>query len=378
MNAGYRLVAWGTMPLGAGLGGLIANTWSVPTALLSAAVVSGLCTPIVYRGITTDLLATHSPAVGPAGVAGRSTSPEASIGSRPPTIPAEAGQAPRHHRPANVSAMKPEPELIVDGLGLGESPRWHGGRIWYCDWIDGDVVSVAPDGSERQVHAHLDGFPICIDWDPADRLLVVDGAGRRLLRMVDGRLDPVADLSAVSNRPWNEIVTHPSGRVFVNGIGYDLMAGEEPATGQIAVVENDGSIRAVADGLAFPNGMALIEEGATLLVAESHAGRITAFSVGSDGDLGRGEIFASLPGGAPDGLCPGADDTVWYADVPNRRCQRVAAGGRVLETVELDRGCFSCARGPDGSLYVTAAAWDADTFSTRRGVLYRLALHGPG
>jgi sugar lactone lactonase YvrE len=53
---------------------------------------------------------------------------------------------------------------------------------------------------------------------------------------------------------------------------------------------------------------------------------------------------------------------VWYATVPGRRCVRVADGGRVLETVQLDRGCFACVLGgPDRrTLFVTAAEWRDD------------------
>lgn len=64
VNAGYRLVAWGTMPLGAALGGIIANTFTIPMALITAAAISAICTPIVYYGITTDLVETHSPTTG--------------------------------------------------------------------------------------------------------------------------------------------------------------------------------------------------------------------------------------------------------------------------------------------------------------------------
>lgn len=262
--------------------------------------------------------------------------------------------------------------LVVDDVAFGESPRWHEGRLWFCDWIDGDVISVKPDGSDRTVHAHVDGFPICIDWDHADRLMVVDGSGRRVLRIDHGQTQPLVDLSSVSDKPWNEIAAHPSGWTYVNGIGFDMMAGDAPSTGQIALVEPDGSVRQVADGLSFPNGMAIADEGATLLVAESHAGRITAFSIGDDGSLGEVRVFAEITGSAPDGICLAEDGSLWYADVPNQHCQRVAEGGEVLETIIVDRGCFSCALAPDGSLYATATVWDADTFSTRRGVVYEL------
>ena len=236
-----------------------------------------------------------------------------------------------------MDAHRVELVPIVDDIGLGESPRWHQGRVWYCDWLDRTVISVDPDGGDRIVHARLDGFPICIDSDLDGQLLIVDGAQRQVLRGgVDG-LELVADLAAVSEAPWNEIVTHPSGRVYVNGVGFDMMAGDEPTTGQIAVIDQDGSVRKVADDLAFPNGMAVVADGARLVVAESHAGRITSFTISPDGDLTDRATLAELPGSAPDGLCVAGHGTIWYADVPNRHCRRIGLGGNVIETITADQ-----------------------------------------
>jgi sugar lactone lactonase YvrE len=70
-------------------------------------------------------------------------------------------------------------------------------------------------------------------------------------------------------------------------------------------------------------------------------------------------VWADLGDAAPDGICVDADGAVWYADVPHRRCVRVAEGGEVLEVVEVDRGCFACMLGgSDGrTLFLVAAAW---------------------
>ena len=261
---------------------------------------------------------------------------------------------------------------IVDNIAFGESPRWHHDRVWYCDWIDGAVISVTPDGADPMVHAKLDGFPICIDWDLYDRLLIVEGAHRRVIREHRGGFELLADLSAVSNRPWNEIATHSSGRIFVNGIGFDMMAGESPTTGQIAVIDTDGAVREVADDVAFPNGMVITADGSRLIVAESHAGRITSFAIAPNGDLDDRTTLAEIPDSAPDGLCVAPDGTIWYADVPNRHCRRISGvDGAILETIVADRGCFSCAVSPDGTLFVTANVWDEQTFSSPRGVVYR-------
>ncbi|NHA67404.1 SMP-30/gluconolactonase/LRE family protein [Phycicoccus flavus] len=263
-------------------------------------------------------------------------------------------------------------ETVVEDLAFGESVRWHDGRVWFCDWGDGEVVSVRPDGSDRTVHATVSAGPVCVDWDARGRLLVVEGARGRLLRVDAGGGEPdvVADLGAVSPYPWNEVVGHPSGTAFVNGIGFDMMRGAPAGPGQIALVTDDGTVREVAGDLAFPNGMALGPDGATLLVAESHASRITAFTVTADGLTDR-RVFAEVPGSAPDGIALTADGSVWYADVPNRCCRRVREGGEVLAEVALDRGGFSCAATEDGDLYVAATVWDEATFGTRRGLLLR-------
>jgi sugar lactone lactonase YvrE len=269
------------------------------------------------------------------------------------------------------------PVPIVDDIGLGESPRWHRGRVWYCDWLDHSVVSVSPDGRDRIVHARLAWFPICIDWDLDGRLLIVEGAEHRVIREHAGGFEPLADLAPVSSAPWNEIASHPSGRIYVNGIGFDMVGGEEPTTGQIAVIELDGSVRPVADDLAFPNGLAIAADGSELFVAESHAGRITSYTVTPEGDLTDRVTIAEFPGSAPDGVCLAPDGTIWYADVPNRHCRRVSPDGGVVETIDVDRGCFSCTLSPAGDLFITAAVWDQHTFTSRRGVLYRARPTGP-
>jgi sugar lactone lactonase YvrE len=146
----------------------------------------------------------------------------------------------------------------------------------------------------------------------------------------------------------------------VNGGGFDLMAGEEFAPGIVALVKPDGSAQQVADAIAFPNGMLVTADNSSLIVAESYARRLTAFDIGPDGDLSNRRVWADLGDGVPDGICLDAEGAVWYGDVPNKRCVRVRQGGEVLETVELDRGCFACAlAGPDRrTLFVMATEWN--------------------
>jgi sugar lactone lactonase YvrE len=138
-----------------------------------------------------------------------------------------------------------------------------------------------------------------------------------------------------------------------------MMAGEPPAPGMIALLTDDGAARRVAGDLGFPNGMAVSADGGTLICAESYAHRLTAFEIAPDGALGGRRVWAQIEGSAPDGICLDTEGAVWYADVPNRRCARVAEGGEILDVRLTDRGCFSCALGgPDGrTLFAVTREW---------------------
>ena len=145
----------------------------------------------------------------------------------------------------------------------------------------------------------------------------------------------------------------------MNRVGFDLMAGDDLRAGSVVLVTADGGVREVAEGIAFPNGMAVTADNATLVVADSYRHCLVGFDIDEQGDLSGRRAWADLGDGAPDGICLDADGAAWYADVPNQRCVRVAEGGAVLQTVDLDRGGFACALGgPDGrTLFVVTAEW---------------------
>ena len=252
-----------------------------------------------------------------------------------------------------------EPRIVKDGLVMGESPRWHDGRLWVADWGAREILAIAPDGASEVVLADAPALPFCLDWLPDGRLLVVDGRGGRLLRReADGSFTTHADLTAVAAPPWNDIVVDARGNAYVGATGFEFPGGEF-APGLIALVTPDGAVRPVADGVAFPNGVAITPDGGTLILAESYGRCLTAWDIGADGGLSGRRVWADLGDGVPDGICVDTDGAVWYADVPNRCCVRVREGGEVLDRVDLDRGGFACMLGgPDGAtLFVVASEW---------------------
>lgn len=248
---------------------------------------------------------------------------------------------------------------VTDELGFPESTRWRDGRVWLCNWGAGEVLAVTVDG-EREVVARLapSTLPFSIDWLPDGRLLVIDGPQRMLLcQAADGSLERVADLSGFGPAPFNELVVGGTGRAYVNG-----------GPGAVVLVSPDGGVQQVADGLRWPNGMALVDEERTLIVADSHAEALLAFDVRDDGTLSDGRTWAALEH-APDGICADADGAIWVASVPGRHCARVREGGEVLATVDVDRGCFACMLGADDgrTLFIAAAQWRGMEAAMRDG-----------
>jgi sugar lactone lactonase YvrE len=229
---------------------------------------------------------------------------------------------------------------LLDGLGFPESTRWHDGRAWLCNWGSGEVLAVTT-GGDREVIARIapGTIPFSIDWLPDGRLLIVDGPRRRLLRQdPDASLAVVADLGGLSTGPFN---------AYVNG-----------AERGVVCVGPDGGVRVVAEGFQWPNGMALVDGDRTLVMADSYAEQLIAFTVADDGSLTGRRVWAQLEH-APDGICADAEGAIWVATVPGQQCLRVREGGEVLGAVAADRGCFACMLGgEDGrTLFIGAAEW---------------------
>jgi sugar lactone lactonase YvrE len=59
-----------------------------------------------------------------------------------------------------------------------------------------------------------------------------------------------------------------------------------------SLVEPDGTYCQVAGDIEFPNGMVVTPDRSTLVVAESFAGRLSAFAIDDDGALTSRRVWA--------------------------------------------------------------------------------------
>ncbi|MBO0813323.1 MAG: SMP-30/gluconolactonase/LRE family protein, partial [Microlunatus sp.] len=197
--------------------------------------------------------------------------------------------------------------VLLDGLLIGESARWHDGRLWLANWGTGRILTVDDDG-RTEVQAAVDPavVPISIDWLPDGTLLVVAGSQARLLRQeTDGSLVDHVGLELLPGG-LNEIVVDRRGVIFVNG-GNEFDPDSGRASGFIASIDQSGTVRVVAEGIAFPNGMVVTSDGRTLIIAESFAARLTAFDIDGSSLINR-RTWAAVPA---DGISIDAADGIW-------------------------------------------------------------------
>jgi sugar lactone lactonase YvrE len=262
--------------------------------------------------------------------------------------------------------MSEKPQVLLEGLAMVESARWHDGRLWFAHWGAEEVVAVDMDGRSEVMAPGPAQLGWSIAWLPDGRLLVT---GPELLRQEpDGTMVRHADLTGVAPHGWNEIVVDPRGNIYLDGFGFDFLGGGAPEPGIIAVVTPDGAAREVAGDIQFPNGMVVTPDGSTLVVAESFGRRLTAFDIEPDGGLTHRRVWAD--GVGPDGICVDAEGAIWTQTLdvllhsgdpqaPRGAVVRMREGGEVLDRIETDQECFACTLGgPDGrTLFLLCADW---------------------
>jgi len=122
---------------------------------------------------------------------------------------------------------------------------------------------------------------------------------------------------------------------------------QQPRSTVLVYVAPDGTARAVAGDLQFPNGAVITPDGGTLIVAETYGRRLTAFDIAADGSLQRRRVWAELGKLAPDGICLDAEGAIWVASPRSNEFVRVLEGGGITERIACDRAAIACALGGD-------------------------------
>lgn len=272
---------------------------------------------------------------------------------------------------------------LVDGLSFTECPRWRDGRLYVSDRYTRRILAIAIDGSV-EIYARAPALPAGLGFLPDGRLLITSMHDRKVLRREqDGSIAEHADLSALAPGELNDMLVDHEGRAWVGNFGFDLFAGAPSSSTVLICVEPDGTAAVAASGLFFPNGAVLTPDGHTLIIAETFANRLSAFTVSNGSLTGRRTwaAFGDFPSTTdvarivneadvvPDGICLDGEGAVWVADVVKQRLIRVAEGGTILDEIKTNGLCaFACMLGGDDGRTLFACA--APTFDDTEASLH--------
>lgn len=259
--------------------------------------------------------------------------------------------------------------VLAEGLYFGEGPRWHDGRLWFSDFYAHAVKSVDESGAVR-TELELDDQPSGLGWLPDGRLLVVAMKERAVKRLDPSGLVLHADISQLTAHLCNDMVVDGQGTAWVGNFGFNLDAefknrggevfNDHPVTNLVRV-DPDGSSHTAAEAMHFPNGSVVTPDGKTLIVAETLAGCLTAFTINADKSLSNRRIWAAIEGTAPDGICLNEDNQVWVANAVGPEVLLVAEGGEVIRRVITSQPCYACMLGgSDGKTLFAITAESSD------------------
>jgi sugar lactone lactonase YvrE len=234
--------------------------------------------------------------------------------------------------------MKPQP--LANGFCFGEGPRWFEGLLWFSDML-GEAVHTA-DMRGSLTTLPLPGHsPSGLGFRPDGSLLIASTEDRQVLRYDGETVVTVADLADVAPANLGDMVVDDAGRAYV---GCQAFSG-----GVIVRLDPDDSATVVAEGLDFPNGMVITEDRKTLIVAESTARRLSAFTIGGPNDpagLADRRIFADGLDGPPDGIALDAAGGVWTSMTLAHQFERITEGGAVTDRIDMgERVAIACALG---------------------------------
>lgn len=273
------------------------------------------------------------------------------------------------------------PSPFLDGLVFGEGPRWYSGRLWFSDMRDRKVIAADLQG-DTQIVAEVPHRPSGLGFLPDGRLLIVSVADRKLLRKDPDGLKVHADLEPYVTANLNDMVVDGLGNAYVGNQGHRY---DEPkCLGNICLVKPSGEVQIVATEMDFPNGTVISPDGRTMIIAETHGHRLTAFTVRSDGSLTNRRIFAQFEETVPDGIALDAEGAVWLGSYLTGEFLRVREGGEVTHRIKTPgRWAVACALGGNDRciLFLIQAETTLDMLATTgksTGLIESVRVDTPG
>ncbi len=267
---------------------------------------------------------------------------------------------------------------LTRGYGLIEGPLWlpreapvagadadQPSGLLFSDVLGGGVFSLAADGAVKTVFEHRRGIG-GMAWHQAGGI-VVSGRNVSFKSFSGGATQVLLDRDeANGNVGYNDLTTDAAGRIYVGSLGASpvFADGREPASGDLYLIDLDGSSRQVAQDIQLTNGLGLSPDGRTLYHSDSRRRTVHSYAVADNGDLGAKRVFVETDAGAPDGLAVALDGSVWVALAGGGGVAGYSPGGEFLQLLKIPEPmCTSVCFGGDQlqDLYIVSGSDGAPT-----------------
>ncbi|MGY1835714.1 SMP-30/gluconolactonase/LRE family protein [Blastococcus sp. SYSU DS0510] len=212
-------------------------------------------------------------------------------------------------------------DVLVDGAG----------RV-LTGLADGRIVRVAGPGGPVETVARVPGRPLGLELLGSGELLVcASDAGLLAVSLADGGVRTLVDevagrrLRAVNNAAVGAdgtiYFTDSSQRYLIPRWRADLV--RRTASGRLFRRDPDGTVTELLGGLEFANGVALAADGSWVAAAETGAARVRRVWL-TGARAGTSEVFVDDLPGHPDNIALGSDGLVWIT-LPSPRVAALAA-----------------------------------------------------
>jgi gluconolactonase len=240
-------------------------------------------------------------------------------------------------------------EVVCDGVVFGEGPVWvpegtpGGPSLVVTSVAEGKLFRLSPDGEHRWELADTDGGPNGAALAADGSILVTQNGGLDFSKLpldvdlpfreatpglqlvdLDGEVRYLADEGL---RAPNDLVIDAAGTVFFT----DPPRYPPPETpvGRVMAYERDGTLRVVADGFSYCNGIALDRDGSLVVVEGRGLQRLLPGG-------GREWIVEVLGRGGGDGFCLDAEGNFYAAATVEHGVRVIEPDGKEVDFLEIE------------------------------------------
>ena len=270
-------------------------------------------------------------------------------------------------------------EELATGFGLVEGPTWIKDKgLLFSDVIRGGVYLLDASNNISTIVEHRRGIGGIAVHEKNG--LVVGGRNISYKSFTGNKTTTLLsnDVTEVA-LGFNDLTTDSKGRVYVGSVAFKVFSDEEMIPGHLHVIDVDGSVRTISDGVMLSNGLGFSPDGKTLYHSDARDAVVRQYAVSPDGDVSDWKPFVKTNNGHPDGLAVAEDGSVWIAMAYGARVDVFESNGvlRASLPVPLPMVTSVCFGGPDlKDLYVVTGSRGGPSDSC--GTIFRTRVEVPG